>query len=593
MKRFRLAFATALLLTLIIAACNVLKNEDNTADLRKFMSAFQASLNLSDDEILKQFASTQSKESILSAIHILQNKESEYIECTADFSSFSILTIDDFVTVQVHATFKSKNIDEEYKKEAKFDLRLKRVDKSYVITELKAEEFYSAFALMKNEMEWSVEREAEHKLRQPIYAIAKELQLKFDSVIWFARYNQVNYFYVVNGSWRIEDFRDNKSQCLIGVVDALGNIVVPVEYDFIGTIGFSDENIVEVGKQGKVGYFDIATKQQVIEPVFDFIIPYDEDATFAIVRKDTTYGWLDNNKHFTAGFPSKEVEEWIRTYGFLPKNLRIGYELQGLCEPPTPTEMGRGVVMPSSYLVSAGIFKRIVDGITTTKFPMHGWTEYVETKGSKLLNVGEGLNALITTVTERYLEGREEFYTENKVVFVNDSNDTLAVSSIYNNGEFQITRINDELIEIKSTPTEWYGDTYPEDNGNLVDYSYFKIGGNTITPVKSRRVFNSSEFVKLDSTYLSGSFYLYNPQTETEEETTFLSLATITYMRNEILADYGYRFPTPEETKKFNRGDRDPRFDSIDQFRDQMTEVDQYNIDFLERVINRMQGTAL
>ena len=92
MKRVRLIFATTLLLTLVIAACNVLKNEDNTADLRKFMSAFQASLILPDDEILKQFASTQSKESILSAIRILQNKESEYIECAVDFSSFSIVS---------------------------------------------------------------------------------------------------------------------------------------------------------------------------------------------------------------------------------------------------------------------------------------------------------------------------------------------------------------------------------------------------------------------------------------------------------------------------------------------------------------------
>jgi hypothetical protein len=61
MKRFRLAFATALLLTLIIAACNVLKKEDNSADIRAFISSFQSSLSLTDEEILRQFETSQTR----------------------------------------------------------------------------------------------------------------------------------------------------------------------------------------------------------------------------------------------------------------------------------------------------------------------------------------------------------------------------------------------------------------------------------------------------------------------------------------------------------------------------------------------------
>jgi hypothetical protein len=595
MKKSRLILTATLLLILIVVSCNVLKKEDKDTDLRKFVSAFQTNLNLSDEEILKQFESKQSKESILSAIRVLQNKESAYIECTSDFQGFSVLGTDELVTLEIHSNFKSKKVEEEFSGESGFVMILKRKNNSYVIIELKAEDFYNAFADLRNRMQWTVEREDAIKFRRPIYAKAKELQQKFDSVIWFTTYDKVNYFYVVSGSWNFADFQGNKSTALMGVVDDAGNVITPVEYDFIGTIGFSEENIVEVGKNGKVGYFNIASRQLVIDPVYDLIIPYNERGVRAIVKQDSIYGWINNDRQFAAGFPSKEAEEWIRTYRFIPENLKISYEMQGICEAPAVAEIGRGCVMPSSYLVASGIFRRVVDGITTTKFPMQGWTEYVETQGSKLQSIGENLNALVTTLTERYLEGREEFYTENRLTFVNDKNDTLAVSTIHTGSGVEITRLNDSLIEVKSLDAGvLYGETYSEDNGgDIPSYMYFVIDGTSITPAQTERYFSASKFVKLDSSYLSGNFSWYNPQTQESEETTFLSLATVTYLRNEILAEYGYSFPTTEEAEKFKVRDIEPRYESIAEFRDAMSDIDKHNIDFLERMINRMQGTAL
>jgi hypothetical protein len=593
MKMPRLIFTTTLLLILIVVSCNVLKKEDNATDVRKFVSSFQASLSQDDNAILKQFQSSQSKESILSAIRILQNKESEYIDCSADFSGFAILGTDDLVTIQIHAVFQSKNIDEEYKNDATFEMKLKRENKSFVIAELKAEEFYEAFALMRNEMQWPMERETENKLRRPIYARAKELQHKFDSVIWFARYKQVTYYYVATGTWNLEAFKENRSTSLMGIVDEQGNEVIPVEYDFIGTIGFSEENIVEVGQNGRLGYFDILKREVVIAPQFDLIIPYHQSGAIALVKQDSVYGWLNGEKQFVTGFPSKEAEQFVRTYSFLPADLRISYELEGLCESPDAAQIGSGCVMPSSYLVASGIFNRVINGITTTKIPMNGWTEYIETKGSKLKSISENLNALVTTVTERYLEGREEFYTENQLMFVNDNNELLGKKSIIVNGEFEIERIGERLIEIKSQPTEWFGDDESEDTENFPMYSYFEIKDGSIEPLESKRKFVSTQFIKLDSAFLSTSSSWYNPATQQEEQTTFLSLSTINYMRNEILADYGYLVFDYEAPGKFRKPDSGPRFNSIDEFRSVMTDIDRHNIDFLERMIVRMEGTPL
>jgi hypothetical protein len=592
MKMPRLIFTTTLLLILIVVSCNVLKKEDNDADVRKFVSAFYASLLLSDDAILKQFESNQSKESILSAIRVLQNKESEYIECAADFSNYSVLSKDGFITIQIHSTLISKNVEHEYTSEADIILKLKRKNRSYVIDELKGEEFYAAFAEMRNRMEWFVERAEAKKIRQPIYAKARELQQKFDTVIWYTRYQEVTYFYVVNGSWSDEHFKNNSGGYTMGVVDEQGNEIIPVAYEFIGTIGFSEENVVEVGTKGKIGLFDIKSRKVIVEPDYNSIIPFDKAGVRALAKRDSIYGWLDYDGKFSTGFPSEEAEHWIKSYGFVPANLKISHETQAVCEPAAEMFIGRGHVMPSTYLVNTGIFDRVIEGITTTSFPMQGWTDYVETKGSSVRNISENLNALITTITSRYLDGREEFYTQNRLVFINDKNDTLAVSGISTDKEMEIIRMDSSLIQIKSY-SQWWGEPYPEDNGDLPDYTYFKIEGNSIKPLASTRLFKPSQFVKLDSTYLTGKFVWYDYERNDQRETTFLSKATITYFRNEILAEYGYRFPNPEDVEKFNTPRYQPRFNSIEEFRAQMTEVDKHNIDFLEQIINQMQEQAL
>lgn len=591
MKRFRLIFAASLLLTLFVVSCNILKNEDNSTELRKFVASFEKTLTLSDDEILKQFESTQSKESILSAIRILQNKESKYIQCTADFSDFTILGMDDQVKIQVHAVFKSTGVDQDYDAESGFVLELKRKNNSYVITALKGEEFYAAFAAMRGNMEWSVEREEALKARQPFFTKAEELQKKYDSVVCFARYKDVSYFYVVNGEWNWNRYA-KKQDCVVGLVDEQNNSIIPVEFDFIGTIGFAAENIVEVGKNGKVGYFDLTKRRLLIEPQYDMIVPYNLGGAYAIVKTDSTYGWFDDTFQFTAGFPSTDAEKFIMSYGFLPQQLKITMEFQGIAEIPDREEIGRGWIMPPSYFVATGVFPPVIDGISTTKVPMHGWTEYVETKHAQVESITDNLNALITTVTQRYLEGREEFYTDKRLVFVNDDHDTLSVSRIFTDKEMEIVRLDNGLIEVKSYPQYWM-ETSPEDNANIPSYAYFEIEQKGVRTRTSKRSFSPSQFVKLDSTYLQGDFYWYDSKAEEEKRTTFLSISTITYFRNEMLAEYGYRFEDQEDIAKHYHGDMQPKYNTIDEFRDQMTEVDRYNLDFFDRIIGRMQGASL
>lgn len=585
----------SLCLLLIVAACSILKKEEPDQDIVAFMTNFQNSLSQSDEAILGYFDARQSKESILSAIRILQNKEHEFIACTADFTAATISKEETGIRLSVPVHLVSQNIEGDYKKEATLTFWLKPRKKTFVISKLDGEEFYTAFSEIKSVLQWSVERIQEIKKREPIYARAKALQQQFDSVVWYANYDGRNYFYVVKGKWN-RDLSDRvaskgSGEYTMGLTNEQGAIVIPVEYDLIGTIGFAVPGLVEIKKEGKVGYFNLETNQLIVEPAYSMIIPYPADNAFALVKKDSIYGWVDRQYQYHEGFPSASAEQWVAKYQFLPNHLVMKNDTHTFCEIPNEASAGYGIIIPPSYLVATGVFDEILTGISTTAVPINGWTEYIETKNTLLQSITDQIHAVITTINERYIEGREEFYTYDRLTLVNNRQDTLAVSNIYTNGKINFRRLNDALLELQYEQNDMEGSDFVE--YNMPVYAYFRLGsGVTATPYTSHRSFPQTQFVKLDSTYLSGNFKRYTEQGE--EDASFLSLATITYMRNEILADYGYRFADTETADRFKYYSwYKPQYDKEEDLQDMLTMEDRHNLEFLARMIARLQGKAV
>lgn len=587
----RSILAAAFVLAIGVISCNILKSSDSEEDIRAFLSGFESSLKLTDEDILKQFETQQSREAILSAIHVLQDKESDYIKCTLTFAQAKIISDDQGLRVSIPAMFSSKNLDDDNSnKQTTFTIWLKEKEHGYMIIRLEGEEFYKAFAELRNMLKWDVERQTELNKRRPIYARAQALQQQYDSVIWYATYEGKNYFYVVNGRWVNYFENDNtirknlNTGYTMGLVDEDGAVIVPVEYELIGTIGFDKPGVVEVKKNGMAGYYDIAERKQLINAAYDMIIPVNTLQANAFVRADSVYGWFDKAYEYHAGFTSETEKAWINGFGFLPKELSLKSDQQSLCEIPGETYAGYGIVMPLSCYVKTGLFNEIVAGISTTAIPMRGWTDYVETKGTVFQQVTEGISALMTTITQRYLDGREEFYTSNRLVFMSPSHDTLAVSNLSTESVIHLKRVGESLIEIKAKPLLGFDsemdDTFEE--YDIPEYTYFSLE-NGVIEKKSRRWFGFTQFVKIDSNYLMGEFHHYDLETDAEEQRTFLSLSTLQVMRNEILADYGYRFKDSVDIARFKNSAQN--IDSIDEFRDQLTEVDRHNLEFLDKVI--------
>lgn len=591
----RLKFLPAIVvITVVIVSCSVMKKEDPEKQVREYLTSFQLSLQKTDAEILKQFQVKQSEFAILQIVKILQNKANILILSEANFASATISPVNNQIKVDLPVMLKFGEAQSEDRGQAMLTLWLEPKENSFVIVKVEGDNLYQEYTSLKNRNEWVIQERTELEKRSPIYAQAQRLEDKYDSVIWYASYNDAIYFYVVEGEWKnyfMEYQTRNESLPVVkmGLVDSVGEVIIPIEYSLIGTLGFDQSNLVEIYKDGKTGYFDLQQRKVVADPAYDILIPYANDNVQAVVKQDSVYGWLDKNYVYNSGFPSPRVKAWISTFEYLRKPVSLKATNQNICEVPNAANAGNGIVIPPSYFIAHGLFDRIESGISTTEVPLNGWTEYKETTGTVFEMLTDNINAIVTTVRERYLEGREEFYTTNKLVFVNQNQDTLSVSSV--SGEsISLTSIDSTLLEARTPEDYWFGENNMSEESNLTHYSYFRIEDNgKVVALKSDRLFPQTEFVKLDSSYITGEFLIYNPELDRNETSAILSLKTLSSMRNEILAKYGYKFSDPEVLRQFYEFKWYVAVhDDLAVVEAQLTDIDKHNVTFLNKVIMRL-----
>lgn len=576
--------------------CSTLRQEDPEKNVRLFLTAFQNSLAKSDDEALANFQVKQTREAVITVLDILRNKD-PFIVCDAAIASARIMFEQNQVKVEIPTTFRVKELNSDDHQAFTLVLWLTPTENSFQITQLEGEAFYQTFMQIKNSNQWEAAQKLALQERLWIYENARKLEATYDSVIWYTTYDQQNYYYVVEGTWynffmNYETREEKNKDVRMGLIDGKGEIIIPMEYDLIGTIAIEHRDLVEVKKDGKLGYYDIKTKQLVVRPMYDLIIPYNRNDVWAVVKKDTTIGWLNQEFQYQVGFPSPRVERWYYDFEFLKQNIRIAAINTNFCEIPSPPYAGNGIVVPPSYLTKYGIFDEIEGGISTTSVPMNAWTEYKEITGSFFEVVTENISAVVTSIRERYLEGREEFYDRNSILFVNHQHDTLG-TSIIPGQVASLRQIDSTLLEVKTPEDQWFWEYQVSDEFGLLHHNYFVItASGSVQQLTSNRIFPQTEFVKLDSTYLTGKFTVYNESTEQQDPTTFLSINTITYMRDEILASYGYQFPESEKLEHFkNNGSwYKPQYSSLEEFESSITEIDKHNLAFLNKILELLQS---
>lgn len=585
----------------LVAACSILKKDDPEAQVQKFLGAFQASLKQPEAEILKQFETQQSPQAILTAISVLRNTDSTLMNCIARFSESQIIIDEGGIRVIFPITLASKTLNEPAIRESSILMWLKQNGESFLITQFDAEEFYSTYVSLKYEVEHAAHKQQELAERREIITRAQSLEEQYDSVIWYAKNPDATYFYVAAGNWDVERFQSKgagipTSATKMGLTDYDGKVLLAPKYDLIGTPGTMYSDVVELMDNGKVGCYHLRLNK-VIDPAFDMLVPSDDDGVFFIVKSDTTYGYINDSFEYVAGLP-EGAQKYIDHYGFFPDNYTFSASNNVVCEIPNEDYLGSGVIVPPSFWIKSKLFEPVISGIVIEGMAFRAYREYIETKKSFFADVTENISAIVTTIKERYLEGREEFYIQNQLMFVS-GRDTLSISNnLWGTGDFEFKRIGN-LIELKTYVDQDpsyldYDDGAPEQDLDIPRYRYYEIGENlTLQELATKRAYAHTEFVKLDSTYITGDFEHYSPDNGEVESISFLSDVTLREMRNEILASYNYVFNDQDLRDMYiSNGSSYKPENNLAQVMELVNDIDRHNLAFLEKIIGPVEDPS-
>jgi hypothetical protein len=160
-----------------------------------------------------------------------------------------------------------------------------------------------------------------------------------------------------------------------------------------------------------------------------------------------------------------------------------------------------------------------------------------------------------------------------------------------------LKQLDSTLLELNMTVTATEVEEYWDMGDNSGDwnqpqYKYFRISveTNEVIALKSNRRFDCTEFVKMDSAYLTGEFVYWDSTQNATAIREFVSNATMIEMRNEILAVYGYEFADQTLVEHFRYRDWYViRHEHYEDFWDTMTEIDKHNLEFLESMIGTLR----
>lgn len=582
-------FISVTIVMIVVLACTVASKKETSHDIRVFLSDFQKKLNSNEESVLKLFTGSQSKEEILKAIAILQNKDS-IVKTELFFDDLISYVKESRVIIQIPVKFSGDGGI--FSKNTSITFELVEKDGQHYIIKIDAERMYGEFVSLKNRIQNSDAYTRWLARITPFYDRAKELQKDYDSVIWYASTSNNSYYYVVNGQYCLDSLKKGAPQTYkMGLVDQTGKLIVPVEFALISNPSMVIRNAVEVTKDGKIGFYSLDGKQ-LLPVSYDWLVPYRDGSSIALVKNAAGFDWLDGNFKLHAGLPSPNAEKFLKDFSYLTDNsFAFGRGHQDLINVLLPLDHGlfngNGLVVSSSYFVKNGILPAINAEFVTVDEHEMGQFGYAfeEDSFEKPFSISESLRAIISNIKNRYIGGRGEFYTSHRIILLNE-NGIVSSSFLSSGSNFQFRKLSNALYESKAVyEGEMMGYFGPmAEEANFPNYSYFEFKGDKLKPLSSNRFFQFTEFVKMDSSYLSGNFFIW--RNDGRDSTKFASIETMQAIKDDILASYGFIFST-DIRKDFYKDEKwySPKTESYDEVYDKATEIDKYNLDFLNRMI--------
>jgi hypothetical protein len=446
------------------------------------------------------------------------------------------------------------------------------------------------------------------------FKTADQLKSKYDSVVWFSHVDKKTFYYVIKGKWQYNgNFNgDTTITYKMGLVDPDLKEIIPVEYDLIHNIGGTFDGLIEVEKNHKRGFYDL-TGKIVLPVIYDQIFPLNSSENLAALRIANNYYWLKND--YTI---SEKVDIKI---GDVVSNLKqmgsftvTGQKLNNITEFNSREQNG-AIYIPPSYLVDLDILPII----KTFKNPLRRNVEYDDVSTSYQVKLerqnsdsGNWLTSTLYSIRDYFLGGRSEFYDTKNMVVTDTKHNTVYSYSFFTDysseedggtslsglcNEFTLRPLNDSLFELKATAvTNIY--LYNQDIlTEMPVYHYLQLKNGKLVAMETNRMFGFTKFIKMDDTYLDGC-YLYQAKIS-GSDTSFkrsnidhLPTEALKYMKNEIFADYHYKFRDSTWSRIFQESS--PNYKSENSsVNDSLTEIDKYNINWITQKLKLANAKKL
>lgn len=399
-----------------------------------------------------------------------------------------------------------------------------------------------------------------------------------------------------------------KANGFLGLANNVGDILLDPIYEQLYNPDVSLVDCIEIKQEGKIGVFNYRTRQ-MIAPRFQYIIPeafpatnvawgIDDGVWYKIVSSSNGVSVKPDAQYS----PIATLQQLKLDVFTLPRSQILTYiDKQWSLK----SYFGR-MVLPS-YLAYIDDLK--------AHYPHHDECEYLflpEYNGfrdmEKLRSASKSFHKINDKITafvqSMFLEGSSgRGYSWDYYSLVTHNAETQAINTHYIGNfdhfltdsagicqTFTYQFLNDSIFEVQYTDRP-YEQKYKVSS----NYKYINIqpdGG--IQELKTHRRYPYTKFAKMEDRYFSGCFLQDLPQEMyhmqnwgyTYWRTTHLSIEDLDTMRNEIYADYGYRFQAPAWRQYFSRFKwYSPAYDNVDSL---LTPIDKYNLGVILKEKNRM-----
>ncbi|WP_448701674.1 WG repeat-containing protein [Mucilaginibacter sp. AW1-3] len=570
-----------------------------------FLDGFNADVNAGDpDSLFKYFDSHRKAKTLNHLLNLMCNKTGSdgnkplfYVSLDTHQSEIKLINAE-IVEAKVPVQFTEK-INSGNVRQTILLLRLRKVSAGvFKITRIDGRVFYKDYIAYENDIRPIDNSITYSPETLEAFKKAEQLKSKYDTVVWFHHLNQKTYYYVVKGGWKhfyysYENGEKAKDTYKMGLVDPDLKEIIPVEYDLVHNVGGTIAGMIEVEKGDKRGLYNLTGK--IMVPVtYDQIMPLKEGDNLAVLRNGDDYFYLKKDTTITDKITNLDISAMLRKTKWYGDSYDMAKISKNDVMEYNSKDEYASIMLPPSYLVDWNVQPHLINlpnPLRKATDEMMGMSSSYEITFEQYKTQGSWYETIFNTIKDNYVDARSGLYEHRNVVMVDKKHNQIVGYDINTDNsrdveggtlsgtcnELTFRAVNDSLFELKTTA--FIG--MDMKNGKFLSeapaYHYLYVNGNKLREYPTGRLFNFTRYVKMDESYLHGCF-VYN-----DKPMGYVSDELLQYMKNEIFAEYNYKFKNQKWVDMFEN--RFNRYNATlrDDVSDSLTAIDTYNIAWINK----------